>query len=219
MSRAAAQLLANEPGGNSMKKFAVFFSAAGLFGGLCFAQADAPQQQQQPSTTQTTATQQSTTTTTSGSTQTVAPMEIRQWKGTLVDMSCISGGSTGAAASTTTTTTSETTTTTTDQATTSTKTTSTETEEKAKSKEHRSRMKNESGENKAQCAASSSTTMFGVKLEDGSVVRFDSVGNTRTAEQLKEKKSWVKDLGEGKAIRAKVNGIMSGDKITVTSIN
>ena len=202
-----------------MKKFAVLFPAVGLFGGLCFAQADAPQQQQQqPSTTQTTVTQQSTATTTSGSTQTAAPMEIRHWEGTLVDMSCISGGSTGAANSTTTTT-SETTTTTTDQATTSTTTTSTETKEKAKSKEHRSRMKNESGENKAQCAASNSTTMFGLKLEDGSVLRFDSVGSTRAAEQLKEKKSWVKDLGEGKAIRAKVNGTMSGDKITVTSIN
>jgi hypothetical protein len=200
-----------------MKKFAVLFPAVSVFGGLCFAQADAPQQQP-PSTTQTTVTQQSTTTTTSGSSQTVAPLEIRQWKGTLVDMSCISGGSTGAASSTTTTT-SETTTTTSDQATTSTTTTSTETAEKAKSKEHRSRMKNESNENKAQCAASSSTTMFGLKLEDGSVVRFDSVGNARAAEQLKDKKSWVKDLGEGKAIRAKANGTMSGDKITVTSIH
>jgi hypothetical protein len=76
-----------------------------------------------------------------------------------------------------------------------------------------------SADSSAQCPVSSSTSKFGLKLEDGTVVRFDSVGNERAAQELKTKTKWTKDLTDGKPIKAKVSGTMNGDTVTVVSIH
>ena len=69
------------------------------------------------------------------------------------------------------------------------------------------------------CPVSSSTTMFALKTQDGQVLRFDSVGNTRAAAELKNKPKWTKDLAEGKPIHATVDGMLSGDTVTVTDVH
>jgi hypothetical protein len=69
------------------------------------------------------------------------------------------------------------------------------------------------------CPVSSSTTMFALKTQDGQVLRFDAVGNARAAAELKNKPKWSKDLAEGKPIRATVDGMMSGDTVTVTDVH
>jgi hypothetical protein len=69
------------------------------------------------------------------------------------------------------------------------------------------------------CPVSSSTTAFALKTKDGQVMKFDAVGNARTAEELKTKGSWSKDVAAGKPVHAKVTGILNGGNITVTSIS
>jgi len=68
------------------------------------------------------------------------------------------------------------------------------------------------------CPVSASTSSFALKTESGQVMKFDMVGNSRAAEQLKVKTAWTKNLSEGKPIHAKVSGILNGETITVTSI-
>jgi len=50
-------------------------------------------------------------------------------------------------------------------------------------------------------------------------VRFDLVGNQRAQDELKNNKHWSKDLSAGKPIKVKVYGVMSGDKLVVSSIH
>ena len=69
------------------------------------------------------------------------------------------------------------------------------------------------------CSVSSNTSQFALKLEDGRTLRFDSVGNVRAQDAIKNKKKWNEAAGAGKPIRAKVMGFMTGDKLLVTSIN
>jgi len=69
------------------------------------------------------------------------------------------------------------------------------------------------------CPVSANTTTFGLKLDDGTLLKFDSVGNTRAASELKTKQKWTKDLAENKPVHAKVNGLQNGDTITVTDIH
>jgi hypothetical protein len=69
------------------------------------------------------------------------------------------------------------------------------------------------------CAVSSSTTAFALQEQGGHILRFDSVGNMRAAEALKNRSGWSKDLNGGKPIHAKVAGTMSGDTITVASLD
>ena len=71
----------------------------------------------------------------------------------------------------------------------------------------------------SDCPVSSSTTEFGLKMEDGKTVRFDLVGNQRAQDSVKNDKSWNKDISANKPIHAKVNGVMTGDKIVVASIH
>ena len=49
-------------------------------------------------------------------------------------------------------------------------------------------------------------------------MKFDSVGNIRAAEMLKSKANWTKDLSAGKPIHAKVSGTLSGETVTVASL-
>ena len=68
------------------------------------------------------------------------------------------------------------------------------------------------------CTLSSSTSTFALQAVGGQVFKFDSVGNIRAAEMLKSKANWTKDLNAGKPIRAKVSGTLSGETITVASL-
>ena len=69
------------------------------------------------------------------------------------------------------------------------------------------------------CAVSASTNQFALKLDDGRTVPFDSVGNLRVQQALKDKKKWNEAIGSGKPIRAKVSGFMADDKLMVISIS
>ena len=68
------------------------------------------------------------------------------------------------------------------------------------------------------CTLSSSTSAFALQATGGQVFKFDSVGNIRAAELLKSKANWTKDLSAGKPIHAKVAGTLSGETITVASL-
>ena len=61
--------------------------------------------------------------------------------------------------------------------------------------------------------------MFGLKLDDGTVLKFDAVGNNRAASELSAKTKWSKELSENKPVKAKVSGIKTSDGITVTDIH
>jgi hypothetical protein len=69
------------------------------------------------------------------------------------------------------------------------------------------------------CPVTSSTAAFALMTADGRTLKFDSVGNMRVAEELKTKQKWVKDMNEGKPVRATISGTMNGDMITVTSVH
>jgi len=70
------------------------------------------------------------------------------------------------------------------------------------------------------CAVSSSTKEFALKTKEGRVLRFDAVGNERTADALKNKKNWSAAMSAGKPITAKVGGSsLDGDNLTVLTID
>jgi len=56
-------------------------------------------------------------------------------------------------------------------------------------------------------------------MKDGQTVRFDDVGNARVQEAIKAHKKWSDSSTANKPVRVKVTGVMSGDKLTVMSIN
>ncbi|MBV9745057.1 MAG: hypothetical protein JO099_14945 [Acidobacteriia bacterium] len=66
-----------------------------------------------------------------------------------------------------------------------------------------------------RCSISRETAAFALRLADGHMLRFDSVGNLRAE---KAKKRWVAKASAGKSIRAKVTGAISGDDLIVVSI-
>jgi hypothetical protein len=69
------------------------------------------------------------------------------------------------------------------------------------------------------CKVSASTKEFALRTDSAETLRFDSVGNARAEEAIKNKKKWSNDAAAGKPIRAKVNANANGDKLTVMSIN
>jgi hypothetical protein len=69
------------------------------------------------------------------------------------------------------------------------------------------------------CSVSASTTQFALTMKDGKVVKFDDIGNMRAQEAFKARKKWSDAASSGKPIRISAGGILSGDKMTVTSIN
>ena len=69
------------------------------------------------------------------------------------------------------------------------------------------------------CNVSANTQQFGLRMKDGRTVRFDLVGNQRAQDALKNKKKWTEASSAGKEINATVKGVMSGDKLIVSSIN
>ncbi|HWQ53833.1 MAG TPA: hypothetical protein VN442_09110 [Bryobacteraceae bacterium] len=68
------------------------------------------------------------------------------------------------------------------------------------------------------CPVTASTSAFALKMNDGRVVGFDSVGNQRAQEAIKNKKKWSEATTSGKPIKAKVDGVLTGDKLLVVSI-
>lgn len=68
------------------------------------------------------------------------------------------------------------------------------------------------------CSISSATTMFALRLDDGKMLPFDTVGNLR-AQAKKKKSRWVSKTLAGKEIRAKVSGMVVGNELIAVSID
>ena len=74
-------------------------------------------------------------------------------------------------------------------------------------------------EQSQSCKVSASTKEFALRTDSAETFRFDSVGNARAEEAIKNKKNWSTDAAAGKPIHAKVIANANGDKLTVMSIN
>lgn len=224
-----------------MRKMSVCLAAIPLFLGVAAAQ-ETSKSETKPATPQSTTTPPSTTagsntasTAQTGSTAPLAEVKTMTYKGTLVDASCAGGGMSttssntapsnaapaGAAAEANPANTSSRA----DRSTSLGNTPSTtdasasvaaNTPKKEKDKDKGSANRADAG---GSCTVSSSTSRFALKMEDGRTVPFDSVGDLRAQEAMKNKKKWSDAASAGKPIRAKVSGVMSGDKLTVVSVN
>ena len=75
------------------------------------------------------------------------------------------------------------------------------------------------GKQAENCKVSEGTKEFAIQTKDGKTLLFDSVGNLRTEEAIKNKKHWKEIVSNGKPISAKVSAHLEGDKLTVVSIN
>lgn len=71
----------------------------------------------------------------------------------------------------------------------------------------------------ADCPVSANSSKFGMKMDDGRKVRFDMVGNQRAQDAIKNDKGWNKQITANKPIHAKVDGVLNGDKLIVSSIH
>jgi hypothetical protein len=67
-----------------------------------------------------------------------------------------------------------------------------------------------------RCGVSPATALFALRLQDGRILPFDSIGNDRVRNK---KKKWVATASSGRPIQAKVSGTVLGDKLIVVSIN
>jgi cytoskeletal protein RodZ len=67
------------------------------------------------------------------------------------------------------------------------------------------------------CDVSATTALFALRLQDGRILRFDSVGNERVRNANRRNK-WVATASSGKPVHAKVSGAVLGDKLIVVSI-
>ena len=68
------------------------------------------------------------------------------------------------------------------------------------------------------CSVSGNSKQFGLKTLDGKVVPFDMVGNQRAQDQVTNNKKWNQAATSGKEIKVKISGVMSGEKLVVSSI-
>jgi hypothetical protein len=66
-----------------------------------------------------------------------------------------------------------------------------------------------------QCAATAATTAFGLVVSGGEVMKFDEQGNARANDALKS----VSATTPGKALKAKVTGMVEGDGATVKVVS
>lgn len=183
-----------------MEKFALSTMVLALACGPAFAQADSPQSTQP-------ATQSEATTPSSGASKstamgsgTVTLANVSSWRGTLIDAGCAGGTAASSPAAEAKSADSE-------------SASGQDTKAVKPHKNHRNRM-----DPQAQaCPASNATTAFALKTKEGQILKFDAVGNTRAAEELKTK--WGQNLSAGKPIHAKVSGSINGDTVTVTSVD
>ena len=161
------------------------------------APAQQPAQNPPPAQTNPPSSSKSAQTNPPSTSSTPAQVKTQTYKGTLVDAACTSQGATPArstaSASSNAATPSN---------------TSTETNGAA------NRSASDQG-----CPVSATSTQFGLRMTDGHVVRFDMVGNDRAQQAIKDKKKWNDAATAGKTIHAKVAGMMSGDTLTVVTID
>ena len=78
---------------------------------------------------------------------------------------------------------------------------------------------NRSAGDMSNCPLTSSSSQFGLKMDNGQVVRFDLVGNQRAQDELKNNKKWTSAVTSSKPITVKISGVMQGDKLIVSSIH
>ena len=69
-----------------------------------------------------------------------------------------------------------------------------------------------------RCDVSPATALFALRLQDGRILQFDSVGNERVRNENRKNK-WVATASSGKPVHAKVSGAVLGDKLIVVSIH
>jgi hypothetical protein len=119
---------------------------------------------------------------------TPAEMQTRTYKGVLVDASCAMASGANRSAANST------------------------------NPAEQSAAENKTAGNAKACEATTSTSQFGLRMSDGHTYRFDMVGNQRAQEEIKNNKKWSKDASSSKEIHAKVSGVVSGEKLIVSSI-
>jgi hypothetical protein len=184
-----------------MEKFAVLLAAFPLACGLAFAQTESPE----PSKT---ATQSAAASPSSSGTVTLA--NVQSWRGTLVDANCTGGAAASSSTASSSSTGAE-------KESSDSQSASDKDATKGAVKPHKDH-RNRTDPNQAQgCSVTNSTSAFALKTKEGQTLKFDGVGNTRAAEELKVK--WSKELSAGKPIHAKVTGSINGDTVTVTSVD
>ena len=120
-----------------------------------------------------------------------AQMKTQTYSGTLMDASCAGGGTSAASSSSSTSSTTS-------------------------SSADRTANDQSSSAGSGSCNLSASSSQFALKMKDGKVVRLDDVGNLRVQEAMKMHKKWTEG---GKPVHVKASGVMSGDQLTVVSIN
>jgi hypothetical protein len=69
-----------------------------------------------------------------------------------------------------------------------------------------------------RCDVSLATALFALRLQDGRILQFDSVGNERVRNAHRKNK-WVATASSGKPVQVKVSGAVLGDKLIVVSIH
>jgi cytoskeleton protein RodZ len=69
-----------------------------------------------------------------------------------------------------------------------------------------------------RCDVSPATALFALRLQDGRILQFDSVGNERVR-NANRKNKWVATASSGKPVHAKVSGAVLGDRLIVVSIH
>jgi hypothetical protein len=134
-----------------------------------------------------------------------APAELKtmSYKGTLVDLACAGGGSAPASAS----------------AQSSSDRTATPGQAGQKGGASAENSANRSTTGGGECNATANSTKLGLKMDDGKTVRFDLVGNQRAQDELKNNKKWNKEVSANKPLHVKVDGVLQGDKLVVSSIH
>ena len=139
-------------------------------------------------------------------TQNSAELKTQTYKGTLVDESCAAGRSSSSSA-------------TTPQSQSTADRSSSAKSKTESSSANKTGDANRAGDAGQSCTASANTTDFGLRMKDGHVMKFDSVGNERAKEAFTAKKKWSDASAAGKNIQVTVSGTESGDKLTVVSIH
>lgn len=147
---------------------------------------------------------QSTTSSASqnGQTSNTTEVKTKTYRGTLVDAACAAGGAP----------------TTSSNATSSGRQAGAD-RSRSETAANRTGEANRAGNTGQSCAATSSTTEFGLRTRDGQVLRFDSVGNERVKQAMTARKKWTDAASSGKEIHATVSGNESGNELTVVSVH
>jgi len=190
-------------------KFPIYSIAVPILAGAAFAQDTPPVQPKQPqespqstspARTPTESTAAQPTDKTSGQSADRLPeMKTQSYSGTLVDASCAGAGSGSAATA---------------------PTSSTKPAPNSADRSVPSTAERTSGSGSSQsCTLSASATQFALQMKDGQTVRFDDVGNTRAQEAIKNKKKWSEAIAANKPLRVKISAVLSGDKLTVMSVD